>query len=65
MRHKRVHGARIFADVARGNGVLISRKFDDFGPQLNTSMSVGILVRYIFLVNCSSLSEINFVHSNN
>ena len=36
--HTRVHAARIFSDVARGNHEM----FDAFGPQLNTFMSVGI-----------------------
>jgi len=44
--HTRVHAARIFADVARGNGVRNSQMFDAFGPQLNTFMSVGILLQY-------------------
>ena len=33
----RVHAVRIFANVARGNA---------FDPQLNTLMSVGILLQY-------------------
>ena len=47
MRYTRVHPARIFANVARGNMAFeIPEMFDAFGPQLNTFMSVGILLQY-------------------
>ena len=45
--YTRVHAARIFANVARGNMASeIHEMFDAFGPQLNTFMSVGILLQY-------------------
>jgi len=46
VRHTRVHAARIFADVAREMAPEIPEMFDAFGPQLNTFMSVGILLQY-------------------
>lgn len=48
MRHTRLHTARMFPDVAWGKYVAseIPTIFDVFGPQINTFMSNGILLKY-------------------
>ena len=60
-RYTREHVARIFSDVARGkwHPKFLFYAFYAFGPQLNTFMSVGILLKYLFfVVSCSYLIEI-------
>ena len=46
MRHTRVHAAWIFVDIAGEMVSEIPGMFDAFGPQINTFMSVGILLQY-------------------